>query len=69
MLLEAEQSADDLEPAPREWQEREDRVDGEVQRRHGHEKGWKVAQEQSERMGALLSDGAVETVLYALRAP
>lgn len=49
----------DLGDSPPEWSERADAVDAEVARRHGADPRWTQAQEQSRRVGRLLSDGAL----------
>jgi SAM-dependent methyltransferase len=49
----------DLSDSPPEWTERADAVDTEVERRHGDDPRWAEAQEQSGRVGRLLSDGAL----------
>jgi SAM-dependent methyltransferase len=49
----------DLSDSPPEWGERADAVDAEVQRRHGGDPAFEQAQEQSRRVGRLLSDGAL----------
>lgn len=49
----------DLSDSPPEWSERADEVDAEIERRHGDDPRWAEAQEQSGRVGRLLSDGAL----------
>jgi SAM-dependent methyltransferase len=49
----------DLGDSPPEWADRADAVDTEVARRHRHDPRWQEAQEQSRRVGRLLSDGAL----------
>lgn len=49
----------DLSDSPPDWLERADAVDAEVERRHGQDERWVLAQEQSGRVGRLLSDGAL----------
>jgi SAM-dependent methyltransferase len=49
----------DLTDSPPEWGERADAVDAEVERRHGGHPAFRQAQEQSSRVGRLLSDGAL----------
>ena len=49
----------DLGDSPPEWGERADAVDAEVARRHGDDRRWQEAQEQSGRVGRLLADGAL----------
>ncbi|WP_231502670.1 class I SAM-dependent methyltransferase [Blastococcus sp. URHD0036] len=49
----------DLSDSPAEWTERADAVDAEIERRHGHDERWALAQEQSGRVGRLLADGAL----------
>ncbi|MGY1740369.1 MULTISPECIES: class I SAM-dependent methyltransferase [unclassified Blastococcus] len=49
----------DLADSPPEWSDRADAVDAEIERRHGGDPRWAEAQEQSRRVGRLLSDGAL----------
>jgi SAM-dependent methyltransferase len=49
----------DLADSPAEWSERADAVDAEVARRHGQDPAFRQAEEQSRRVGRLLSDGAL----------
>jgi SAM-dependent methyltransferase len=59
-------SADaDLADSPPEWQQRADAVDAEVQRRHGEDPQWAAADEQSGRVGRLLSSGALRPRLLS----
>ena len=55
----------DLGDSPPEWQELADAVEAEVQRRHGGESAWAEAQEQSGRVGRLLSSGALRPRLVS----
>jgi SAM-dependent methyltransferase len=55
----------DLSDSPAEWQQLADAVDAEVQRRHGDDPQWAEAQEQSGRVGRLLSSGALHPRLLA----
>jgi SAM-dependent methyltransferase len=52
-------AAADLSDSPAEWSERADAVDAEVARRHGEDPAFRQAEEQSRRVGRLLSDGAL----------
>lgn len=47
----------DLSASPAVWTERADAVEAEMARRHGHERAYQQAQEQSGRVGRLLSRG------------
>ncbi len=49
----------DLGESPEEWTRRADAVDAEIERRHGDDPRFRQAQEQSGRVGRLLSDGAL----------
>ena len=49
----------DLGDSPEEWTRRADAVDAEIERRHGGDPAFQQAQEQSGRVGRLLSDGAL----------
>jgi SAM-dependent methyltransferase len=53
-----EETADaDLSASPPSWTERADAVEAEIARRHGHDPEFQQAQEQSGRVGRLLSRG------------
>ncbi len=55
-----EETADaDLGDSPAEWTRRADAVEAEVARRHGSDPAFRQAEEQSRRVGRLLSDGAL----------
>ena len=49
----------DLGDSPAEWTRRADAVEAEVARRHGSDPAFRQAEEQSRRVGRLLSDGAL----------
>src|SRR3954463_1728426 len=49
----------DLGDSPAEWTRRADAVEAEVARRHGTDPAFQQAEEQSRRVGRLLSDGAL----------
>ena len=49
----------DLADSPPEWDERAEAVEAEVARRHGDDPALRQAEEQSGRVGRLLSDGAL----------
>jgi SAM-dependent methyltransferase len=49
----------DLAASPPEWSQRADAVDAEVARRHGDDPRWRQAEEQSRRVGRLLSEQAL----------
>jgi SAM-dependent methyltransferase len=53
----------DLADSPPEWSERADAVEAVVARRHGEEPAFQQAEEQSRRVGRLLSDGALRAWL------
>jgi SAM-dependent methyltransferase len=55
----------DLSDSPPEWQELADAVDAEVERRHGQDPRWVEAQEQSGRVGRLLTSGALRPWLVS----
>ena len=55
----------DLADSPPEWQARAEAVEAEVQRRHGDDPQWAEAQEQSGRVGRLLSSGALRPRLLS----
>jgi len=49
----------DLGDSPEDWTRRADAVEAEIERRHGGDPAFRQAQEQSGRVGRLLSDGAL----------
>jgi SAM-dependent methyltransferase len=49
----------DLGDSSAEWTRRADAVEAEIERRHGSDPAFRQAQEQSGRVGRLLSDGAL----------
>jgi SAM-dependent methyltransferase len=53
----------DLGDSPREWTERADAVDAEVERRHGDDPAFRQARENARRVGRLLSAGELRTWL------
>lgn len=53
----------DLADSPPEWTERADAVEAEVARRHGDDPAFREAEEQSGRVGRLLSDGSLRAWL------
>jgi SAM-dependent methyltransferase len=53
----------DLGDSPEEWTERADAVGAEVERRHGSDPAFRQAQEQSRRVGRLLSENALRAWL------
>lgn len=59
--------AAELDATPSDWQQRVDDVEAEIARRHGQHKAWKLAEKQSERMGDLIGDGAVQATLFSVR--
>jgi SAM-dependent methyltransferase len=67
--LELEETGEaDLGDSPREWTRRADAVDAEIERRHGTDPAFQQAQEQSGRVGRLLSTGALRPWLGVARA-
>jgi SAM-dependent methyltransferase len=59
--------ATELDATPSDWQRRVDDVEAEMARRHGHQKAWTMAEEQSARMGNLIGDGKVQATLFSVR--
>lgn len=49
--------------APKAWQEKLDRVEDNVQKRHGDSTAWREAEEQSSTSGRLITGGHVRSVL------
>ncbi|MEZ0341352.1 class I SAM-dependent methyltransferase [Mycobacterium sp. pV006] len=64
----AQQVASELGAAPQDWEDRADRVDAQMADRYADSEAWKTSQQQSERMGSLLGEGAVVGTLFSLRA-
>ena len=62
-LVLEESAAADLSDSPPEWTERADAVDAEVERRHGTDPAFGQAQENSSRVGRLLSAGELRAWL------
>jgi SAM-dependent methyltransferase len=60
-----DRSVADLSDSPPGWKERADAVDAEVQRRHGDDPQWVLAEEQSGRVGRLLRSGALRPRLLS----
>jgi SAM-dependent methyltransferase len=65
-VLEATEA--DLADSPEEWTRAADAVDAEVERRHGQEPAFRQAQENSGRVGRLLSDGSLRPWLAVATA-
>ena len=65
-VLEATEA--DLADSPDEWTRAADAVDAEVERRHGQEPAFLQAQENSARVGRLLSDGSLRPWLAVATA-
>jgi SAM-dependent methyltransferase len=58
-----ESAVADLDDSPDDWTERADAVDAEVERRHGDDEAFRQAQENSARVGRLLSGGGLRAWL------
>jgi hypothetical protein len=52
---------------PPQWQQQVDAVEDELTRRYQHEQAWKLAEEQSGRMGDLLSRGSITGEMFVLQ--
>lgn len=61
--------AADLPETPADWQERTDRVEALMAQRHGQDPRWRRAEDQSARMGDLLSRGILRAILLHATAP
>ncbi len=57
----------DLPSAPADWQRREDEVDAELGRLHGHQDAWRIAENQASRMSDLIKRGDVAAHLLVAR--
>lgn len=60
---------DDVGEVPTDWTERVDAVDAELRHRHGGDRAWQVAEEQSSIMGYLLERGEIEGTLVTAHRP
>ena len=63
----ARRAAADLPGANDVWEQRQDAVDTEIERLHGDQQAWLVAQEQSAKIGDLIANGAVRATLFSVR--
>jgi SAM-dependent methyltransferase len=61
-------AADELPAPPADWSRRADAVEDEIRARHAGSAAWREAQEQSGRIGHLLSQGGLRTLLLVARA-
>jgi cyclopropane fatty-acyl-phospholipid synthase-like methyltransferase len=59
--------ASELDATPSDWQRRGDDVEAEIARRHGEQKAWKLAEQQSALMGDLIGEGKVQATLFSVR--
>jgi SAM-dependent methyltransferase len=57
-----------LPDEPQAWRDRQDEIAAEMDRRHGDDREWQIAQEQSAVFGRLLSAGELGGELLSLRA-
>ncbi len=57
----------DFAGTPTLWHEQADAVDAELERRHGDDPRWRTAEEQSDRIGALIGSGEVRGTLLVVR--
>lgn len=63
----AQQRAAELDATSTDWQRRVDDVEAEVEKRHGHQKAWELAEQQSALLGDLIGEGTVQATLFSLR--
>jgi SAM-dependent methyltransferase len=68
LRLQSWQSASTLASPSEHWRRRTAAVEEELERRHGAKQAWQVAERQSGRIGALISDGQLSAELLSLRA-
>ncbi|MBV9793581.1 MAG: class I SAM-dependent methyltransferase [Actinobacteria bacterium] len=61
--------AADLPRPPADWQERTQAVESELERRHQNHPAWRVAEEQSARIGHLLQQGQLQAQVLLLQRP
>jgi SAM-dependent methyltransferase len=57
----------DMPSAPAWWQDREDEVEAELRRAHGHTAAWRTSQKQSARLSDLITSGDVAGRLLVVR--
>ena len=62
----AQADARTLPDAPAVWQEREQAVERELQRRYGDTEQWRTAERQAARIGQLLRDGQLSATLLSV---
>jgi ubiquinone/menaquinone biosynthesis C-methylase UbiE len=68
LRIEARQQLSDVDPPPSQWRRRADAVEAELREQHGHERGWQLAEHQSDLVSRLLDSGAVRGELLSLRS-
>ncbi len=60
-------SVGDIWEPPEQWQQRVKAVEAELERRHGDDRDWQVAEQQTARIGRLLADSMIEPQVFSLR--
>ncbi len=67
LRIETCRSVGDIWQPPEPWQQRVRAVEAELERRHGDDHAWQVAEEQSDRIAKLLKDSVIEPHAFLLR--
>lgn len=67
LRVEACRSVSDIWQPPGPWQRRVKAVEAELERRHGDDREWQVAEQQSDRIAQLLKDSVIEPQVFSLR--
>ncbi|WP_199255680.1 class I SAM-dependent methyltransferase [Mycolicibacterium mengxianglii] len=68
LRVEAWRSTADMPAIPADWQNRVESVTAELADRFGETRAWKLAEQQSERIGRLLADGTVSGEMLVLQS-
>jgi SAM-dependent methyltransferase len=69
MNIETRRGTHGLPPTPPDWEEREQAVNDELNRRYADTQAWQLAERQGELIGRLLADHSVSGELLILRRP
>lgn len=67
LRIEACRSVSDIWQPPEQWQQRVTAVEAELERRHGADSDWQLAERQSDRIAQLLQESVIEPQVFSLR--
>jgi hypothetical protein len=67
LRVDACRSVGDIWDPPAQWQQRVETVEAELQRRHGDNREWQIAERQSELIAQLLKKSVIEPQAFSLR--